>query len=44
MTEDSFAEFMQKTEDLVTEEQWVTSDVRPERGEEKWLNLILRKK
>ena len=44
MTEDSFAEFMQKTEDLVTEEQWVTSDVRPERSEEKWLNLILRKK
>ena len=44
MTEDSFAEFMQKTEGLETEEQWITSDVRPERGEEKWLNLILRKK
>lgn len=44
MTEDSFAEFMQKTEGLETEEQWVTSDVRPGRGEEKWLNLILRKK
>lgn len=44
MTEDSFAEFMQKTEGLETEEQWITSDVRPGRGEEKWLNLILRKK
>lgn len=44
MTEDSFAEFMQKTEGLKTEEQWITSDVRPGRGEEKWLNLILRKK
>ena len=22
---------------------WITSDVRPGRGEEKWLNLILRK-
>lgn len=44
MTEDSFAEFMQKTEGLETEEQWITSDVRAERGEEKWLNLILRKK
>ncbi len=44
MTEDSFAEFMQKTEGLETEKQWVTSDVRPGRGEEKWLNLILRKK
>lgn len=44
MTEDSFAEFMQKTEGLEAEEQWITSDVRPERGGEKWLNLILRKK
>lgn len=44
MTEDSFAVFMQKTEGLKTEEQWITSDVRPGRGEEKWLNLILRKK
>lgn len=38
------AVFMQKTEGLETEEQWITSDVRPGRGEEKWLNLILRKK
>lgn len=44
MTEDSFAELMQKAEGLEIEEQWITSDVRPERGEEKWLNLILRKK
>jgi SAM-dependent methyltransferase len=24
-------------------EQWITKDVRPERGDEKWLNLILKK-
>lgn len=43
MTEFSFADFMEKTENLTVEEQWVTSDVRPERGGEQWLNLILRK-
>ncbi len=29
---------------LEIEETWITSDVRPGRGEEKWLNLFLRKK
>lgn len=44
MTEEIFAEFIGEIEDLEVEEQWTTSDVRPGRGEEKWLNLILRKK
>jgi len=44
MTEDSFVDFLQQIEGLTLEEQWTTSDVRPGRGEEKWLNLILRKK
>lgn len=44
MTEETFAEFIGEIEDLEVEEQWTTSDVRPGRGEEKWLNLILRKK
>lgn len=44
MTEKTFAEFIGEIEDLEVEEQWTTSDVRPGRGEEKWLNLILRKK
>lgn len=44
MTEDSFAEFLQEIDGLEIEEQWITSDVRPGRGEEKWLNLLLRKK
>lgn len=30
-------------ERLTIEEQWITSDVRPNRGEEQWLNLILRR-
>lgn len=43
MTEESFADFIKRIEDVIIEEQWVSSDVRPNRGEEKWLNLILRK-
>lgn len=44
MTEVTFAEFIKEIEDLEVEEQWTTSDVRPGRGEEQWLNLILRKR
>lgn len=44
MTEESFGELLEKIPALTIEEQWITSDVRPGRGEEKWLNLILRKK
>ncbi len=44
MTEETFAEFIGEIEDLEVEEQWITLDVRPGRGEEKWLNLILRKR
>ena len=42
-TEDTFCEFMKEIPELMIEEQWITSDVRPGRGKEKWLNLILRK-
>lgn len=44
MTETSFAALMQDITALEIEEQWITSDVRPGRGDEKWLNVILRKK
>ena len=44
MTEETFAEFLSKIKGLDVEEQWITSDVRPGRGEEIWLNLILRKR
>lgn len=55
MTEQSFAELLAlieceagsgtraKIRKMEVEEQWITFDVRPGRGEEKWLNLILRK-
>ena len=42
-TEDTFREFIKVIPELTVEEQWITLDVRPGRGEEKWLNLILRK-
>lgn len=44
MTEETFAEFLGEVKYLEVEEQWITSDVRQGRGEEKWLNLILRKR
>lgn len=43
LTEGSFEELLSAVKTLRTEKCWVTSDVRPGRGEEKWLNLILRK-
>ena len=43
MTETTFADLLQRVEGLEVEEQWVSSDVRPGRNEEKWLNLILWK-
>lgn len=44
MTEDNFAKLIANVDNLKVEEQWITADVRPQRGNEKWLNLILRKK
>lgn len=43
MTEEAFAELLSRIDGLEMEEQWITWDVRPGRGEDKWLNLILRK-
>ena len=42
-TEDTFDKFIKVIPELTIEEEWITSDVRPGRGEERWLNLILRK-
>lgn len=42
-TLETFGEYMQEVPELQMEEYWITGDVRPGRGEEKWLNLILRK-
>lgn len=43
MTEEAFAELLNETGGFDIEEKWITGDVRPERGDERWLNLILRK-
>ena len=42
-TEDSFKEFIAEIPELTIEQYWITGDVRPGRGDERWLNLILRK-
>ena len=41
--EDSFKEFIAGIPELTIEDYWITGDVRPGRGDERWLNLILRK-
>ena len=43
MDEKKFASFIAAFPELFVEEQWINSDVRPGREDEKWLNLILRK-
>ena len=42
-TEETMAQFLQQFPELQTIKMWVTYDVRPGRGEEKWLNMILQK-
>lgn len=42
-TEKLFVEFIKVFPELEIEELWITGDVRKERGEERWLNVILRK-
>lgn len=43
LTEASFAELIKEVTGFEIVEEWITSDVRPGREEEKWLNVILRK-
>lgn len=43
-TLERFKEFIHDIEHLKLNEYWIAGDVRPGRGEEKWLNLILQKK
>ena len=42
-TTETFGEYLKEIPELQMKEYWITGDVRPGRGEEKWLNLILRK-
>ena len=41
-TENSFKDFISDLEQLVIEKLWITSDVRPGRQDEKWLNIMLK--
>ncbi len=41
-TEETFGDFIADIPGICIVEQWVSADVRPGRGEEKWLNLILQ--
>ena len=43
-TEESFRTFLQDIYELEITECWITADVRPDRNDEKWLNLLLRKR
>lgn len=43
MTEASMAELLKGVTELTVEQQWITGDVRAGRGDERWLNMILRK-
>lgn len=44
MTEEKMDKLLKDVNLFDILEMWVTSDVRPGRAEEKWLNMILRKK
>ena len=43
MTENSMKELLADFPELKVEMQWLTGDVRDGRGDERWLNMILRK-
>ena len=43
LTEESFNLLLEELKEIKLEELWVSTDVRPDRKNERWLNLILRK-
>ena len=42
-TEESFSELLSQIPGLQTEKLWITGDVREGCGDERWLNVILRR-
>lgn len=44
MTEDKLQKILQETKVFDFKEKWITTDIRPGRDEEKWMNIILVKK
>ena len=43
MNEDVFSEFIMHFPELELVDEWISSDIRPGRDSEKWLNILLRK-
>ena len=43
MNEENFLEIFSHLEKVKMEEQWITTDVLPNRENEKWFNVMLRK-
>ena len=43
LTEDSFGGLLEEIPELRLEEQWISRDVRPDRKDESWLNVLVRK-
>ena len=43
LTEDSFTDLLRNVSDLSIEKFWITGDVRDGRGDERWLNVLMRK-
>lgn len=43
MTEDKLQRILQETDVFQIKEKWISSDVRPGRDDEKWMNMILVK-
>lgn len=43
MKEEELRKLVEKTGMLSVEEMWVTADVREGRGDERWVNAMLRK-
>ena len=43
MTEESLQRLLREIQTFQLEETWVTADVRPGRGDERWLNILLKK-
>lgn len=44
MTEEKMEKLLDRVDLFLIEDMWTTSDVRPGREDERWLNMILRKK
>lgn len=43
LTEESFGEILDEIPELIIEKSWISADVRAERREEQWMNMLLRK-